>query len=242
MMEANSTMERIIPDELSDSFGLASLKLHCERYRFAGKNIAPGRVLDIACGAGYGSYLLASEYQNSVSEIIAVDISTESISYAHKRYAHPKIKFLVKDALNFSDDDKFDSIITLETIEHLDNPSSFICHLYNLLKKDGVLIASAPVTFSTDINPYHLNDYTQNSFRALFALYPLAEKSVLHQVQRVTLKDMMTLKKSNRTEGVRKNLFGYYFFHPRSIFKRMRSLMIDGFSNKYMALVFEKKD
>lgn len=241
MMEANSTMERITPDELSDSFGLASLKLHCERYHFAGRNIAPGRVLDIACGTGYGSYLLASEYQNSVSEIIAVDISEESISYAHKRYSHPKIKFIAHDALNFSDDNKFDSIITLETIEHLHNPSSLIYQLSNLLKTGGMLIASAPVTPSTDINPYHINDFTQNSFRALFAPYSFAEKSALQQVQQVSLMDIMNFKKSNRTEGVRKKLLSYYFFHPRSLITRIQSLIVNGLSNKYLILALQKK-
>jgi len=239
-MEANSTMERIIPDELNDSFGLASLQLHLERYRFAGKHISPGRVLDIACGTGYGSYLLATEYQNSISEIVAVDISIESIAYAHQRYAHPKIKFIVHDAQSFSDEDKFDSIITLETIEHLQNPSSFVSRLYNMLNVGGVLIASAPVTPSTDINPYHLNDFTQNSFRDLFTPYSFIEKSVLQQVQKISIKDMMNRKRTNRTEGVRKNLSAYYFSHPAILFARAKSLIIDGLVNKYMVLVLNK--
>jgi cyclopropane fatty-acyl-phospholipid synthase-like methyltransferase len=240
-MEANSTMERIIPDELNDSFGLASLKLHLERYHFAGKNINSGRVLDIACGTGYGSYLLATEYQNLISEIVAVDISAESIAYAHQRYTHPRIKFIVHDALSFSDESKFDSIITLETIEHLQNPSSFVSRLFNMLNVGGVLIASAPVTPSTDINPYHLNDFTQNSFRNLFAPYPFIEKSVLYQVQKISLKDMMERKKTNRIEGVRKNLPAYYFSHPTILFARAKSLITEGFVNKYIVLALNKE-
>jgi 2-polyprenyl-3-methyl-5-hydroxy-6-metoxy-1,4-benzoquinol methylase len=240
-MKANSTMERIIPDELKDDFGQASLQLHLERYRFAGKNIISGRVLDIACGAGYGSYLLANEYERSISEIVAVDISAESIAYAHQRYPHPKIKFIVQDALNFSDDNKFDSIITLETIEHLQNPSFFINHLYKLLKVGGMLIASAPVTVSTDINPYHLNNFTQNSFLDLFAPYSFIEKSLLEQTQKIKLKDMIDRKKSSRTEGVRKNMVSYYFSHPAIFFARAKSLITDGFVNKYMVLALQKK-
>jgi len=171
-------MERIIPDKLNDRFGLASLRLHYERYHFAGKNIVPGRVLDIACGTGYGSYLLASEYQNFISEIVAVDISRESIAYAHQRYAHPKIKFVVQDALSFSDHRKFDSIVTLETIEHLQNPSSLISILYCLLNVGGMLVASAPVTPSTDINSYHLNDFTKK-LSVIYLLHILLLKNLL---------------------------------------------------------------
>ena len=139
-------MERIIPDELNDSFGMASLQLHYDRYRFAGKNMRGGRVLDIACGTGYGSYLLANEFGDSISGIVAVDISPESIAYARQRYAHPKIKFIQNDAFTFSDADKFNLIVTLETIEHLQNPSAFISRLNDMLYPGGMLIASAPVT------------------------------------------------------------------------------------------------
>jgi len=240
MMPDSNTMERIVPDEINDSFSLASLQLHLERYHFAGKNIKPGRVLDIACGVGYGSYLLATEYSNPISEIVAVDISGESISYARERYSNPKIKFIKHDALSFSDDMKFDSIVTLETIEHLQNPSSFILSLYNLLDVGGVLIASAPVTPSTDINPCHLNDFTGNSFKSLFERYPFSEKSVLHQTQHVSLKEVMNRKRSNRTAGVRKNLFQYYFSHPNILVARAKSIITNGFSNKYMVLVLRK--
>lgn len=241
-MQTNNMMERIIPDELNDSFSRASLQLHLERYNFAGENFKAGRVLDIACGTGYGSYLLAGKYQNSISEIVAVDISEESIAYARKRYAHPKIKFMVQDAFAFSDHDKFNSIISLETIEHLHNPFSFVSHLYGMLRPGGILVASAPVTPSTDINSYHVNDFSQNSFRSLFSKLSLSEKSVLHQVQQVKLKDIMNTKKSNRTEGIRKNLLGYYFSHPDILLARARSLISDGFSNKYMTLALQNKD
>ncbi len=241
-MTENNTMERIIPDELKDSFGKASLQLHLERYHFAGKNLKSGRLLDIACGTGYGSFLLGEQYGNSISEILAVDISDDSISYARQRYPHPKIKFIMQDALSFSDENKFDSIVSLETIEHLKDPNSFINHLYNLLKVGGVLIASAPITPSTDINPYHINDFTKNSFRDLFAPYSFIEKSSLIQLQRVSLKDIIQRKKDNRTKNLRKNISSYYFSNPRILFARAKSLITDGLANKYMILALQKED
>jgi len=239
---ANSSMERIVPDELHDEFGLASLHLHYERYRFAGKYIVPGRVLDIACGTGYGSYLLVSEFGDSISEIIGVDISAESISYAHERYTHSKIRFIGKDVFDFVDEKKFDTIITLETIEHLRNPSMFIEKLYQLLLPGGILIASAPVTFSTDINPYHLNDFSQKSFRQLFSSYSLVENDSLLQIQPISMKNIVDKKKSSRSEGIRRNMTAYYFSHPKAFYKRSLSIIKDGLCNKYLVLALKRRD
>jgi 2-polyprenyl-3-methyl-5-hydroxy-6-metoxy-1,4-benzoquinol methylase len=241
-MKAGNTMERIIPDELNDAFGLASLELHYERYRFAGKNIAPGRLLDIACGTGYGAYLLANEFSKLVSEIIGVDISGESIKYADEKYAHPKIKFVQGDALNFSANEKFDSIISLETIEHLQKPSAFIEKIYPLLNKGGVWIVSAPITFSTDINPYHLHDFSEKSFRRLFSLYSLVEINSLLQTQKISFSNIINRKKSKRSDGMRQNMMAYYLFHPKAFFARAQSIFKDGFVNKYIVLVLRKND
>ena len=233
-------MERIVPDYLTNRFDLESLKLHYDRYRFAGKHLMPGRILDIACGTGYGAHLFATEFNQSVTEIVGVDISAESISYARRRYLLPKIKFIESDALLFSDEHKFNSIVTLETIEHLPDPAAFISRLYDLLLPDGVLIASAPVTLSTDINPYHLHDFSEKTFRALFDPDAFTVIDTLQQTQPVSFSDLIKRKKNKRAEGIRKNLLAYYLSHPRILFARGRSILTDGFSNKYRVLALQK--
>lgn len=233
-------MERIVPDELTDRFGLQSLQLHCDRYHFAGGHIVPGRVLDIACGTGYGSFLLANEYEKAISEIVSVDFSPESISYARRRYAHPKINYVIQDALNYDDPDKFNTIVSLETIEHLSNPEKFINRLYDLLLPGGVLIISAPVTLSSDINPFHLTDFSDDSFRELFSPFSFTTKNFLQQTQRVHLKDVFGKKKSNRSEGIRKNIPAFYISNPGIFFARLRSILQNGLSNKYTVLVLQK--
>ncbi len=241
MTRSNKTIERIVPDEMTEGFDLLSLRLHFDRYRFAGDNIVPGRVLDIACGTGYGSHLLATEFGGSISEIVAVDISEESILYAQKRYSLPKISFVLNDAFNFSDREKFHSIVTLETIEHLHDPSAFIKKLYDLLHPGGVLIASAPVTLSTDINPYHVNDFSDKTFRSLFKSYPFTVKDSLRQTQQVSLKQIFGKNKNTRTESIRKNLATYYITHPKILFARAWSVLVNGFTNKYIVLVLQKR-
>src|SRR5579872_90802 len=111
------TLERITPDQLNqdESTGSETLKLHLERYQFAVENLKPGKVLDMACGVGYGSYYVASEAGDKVEKITSVDISNEAIEYARKRYVHPKIEFVCADATKFSAGEKYDTIISLET-------------------------------------------------------------------------------------------------------------------------------
>ena len=109
-------IERLVPDELSadDITGKATLELHVARYEFAARH-AHGRVLDIACGVGYGTRLLADRG----SEAVGVDLDREAIAYATKRYGCAGVTFVAGDALAFQDGAGFDTIVSLETIEHV---------------------------------------------------------------------------------------------------------------------------
>ena len=123
----DNTLERIIPDQLGqDTFDRITLQLHTERYQFATRHARPGLILDIACGTGYGAYQILQSDKFRDSHIRAVDIAPETIEYARKRYGHPRIDFICADALNYSDTSLYDSIVSLETIEHLYDPKSFI--------------------------------------------------------------------------------------------------------------------
>src|SRR5438034_378016 len=148
-IEATS-LERIVPDQLcaDETTGSETLKLHLERYEFARQNLVRGSLLDIACGVGYGTALLA---QNpGVTNALGVDISDAAVRYAAERYENEKISFVSCDALAFSPGRQFENIVSLETIEHVDDPRRFFAHLVSLLAPAGRLIASVPVTPSVD--------------------------------------------------------------------------------------------
>jgi cyclopropane fatty-acyl-phospholipid synthase-like methyltransferase len=225
------TMERIVPDLISaqDSAGQLSLQLHIERYQFACRHLLPGKVLDIACGTGYGTRRLA-DWSDDVCT--GVDISEEAIAYAEKRYAHEKTRFICESIMNFASQHKFNNIISLETIEHIENPAKVVAHLKSMLLPGGRLIVSAPVTPSVDANPYHVNDFTKKSFRKLFSDVGFIEVSSLMQKQPYSLKEV-----SGKKDKTRKGLMKYYLSNPGKFFLRMRSLVIDGFSNKYLILI-----
>ena len=238
MIGAQDTMERIVPDHVNDGDAAAqlSLQLHLERYQFACQHLLPGNVLDIACGTGYGTWQLA-ECSNGMCT--GVDVSAEAIAYAATRYAHPRTRFLCSDIFRFENDMRFQNIVSLETIEHLPDPARAAAHLYSLLLPGGRLIVSAPITPSVDANPFHINDFTPDSFRRLFTGFGLTEKVSFIQKQPYSLKDVFS-KKREETGRIRKGLISYYASHPGKFFLRVRSLLKDGLTNKYLVLVLEK--
>lgn len=94
-------------------------------------------VYDIACGQGYGSYIL-SHYANFV---IGYDVNNDYLNIAKNLFKKNNIDFI--PAIGFT----FDKIICIETIEHLkkENQEEFLIDLCNKLKKRGKLFLTFPI-------------------------------------------------------------------------------------------------
>ncbi|WP_353048301.1 class I SAM-dependent methyltransferase [Planococcus sp. ISL-110] len=157
---------------------------HIARYQFA-IDYAGGRILDIACGAGYGSQLIAKAKHKELTEVIAVDSEMEAIKYAKHRYYHPKVTFLQENALNPLLSQKlgtFDAIISFETLEHLEDEQQFMDSLYEMLKPGGMLILSTPFGLGRGKpcgSPFHLHQLSWDEFHSLFERY--SEQSFYYQ-------------------------------------------------------------
>jgi 2-polyprenyl-3-methyl-5-hydroxy-6-metoxy-1,4-benzoquinol methylase len=136
----------------SDATGRATLALRLERYEFAARRLHGLRVLDIACGVGYGTRLLADR-SPPVVPALGVDRPVETIACAARRYGGDRVEFVAADAMRFTDREPFDTIVSLETIEHLPDPRGFGPHVVELLGPGGAWIASVPTTPATDANP-----------------------------------------------------------------------------------------
>ncbi len=234
------TLERIIPDlvEENESTGTETLQLHLERYVFATEHLTGGLVLDCACGVGYGSYLMADS--GKVDKVIGVDIDAESVAYAKERYKHEKTEFINSDGMKFTHDKKFDTITSLETIEHVPDPKAFIAHLKSLLKPGGMLIGSVPTTPSVDVNPHHISDFTKASFRKMFTDLGFEEMDAQIQIQKFSLYKIV-FKKEKRAQNIRKGLIGYYIQHPDAFFKRIYATLRYGYANHYITIVWKLK-
>lgn len=131
---------------------------HINRYKFAAevlKDHQPKFILDLACGIGYGSALLASSLDNA--EVCGVDIDKGAIAYANQFYRRKNNKFILADARAISiENNSIDAIVSFETIEHIDFDEELISKFYNLLSLNGVLIISTP---NQDVMPYDANKF-----------------------------------------------------------------------------------
>lgn len=117
-------------------------KKSLERYRYARKYCRGKKVLDAACGCGYGSYILS----RVAKRVLALDYSKEAIDFANKWWLAKNIKYC---CFNLNQDlttlGKFEAIVSLETVEHLKTPILKTCRkFYELLSFGGLLILSHP--------------------------------------------------------------------------------------------------
>jgi 2-polyprenyl-3-methyl-5-hydroxy-6-metoxy-1,4-benzoquinol methylase len=138
---------------------------HLVRYAWACQYIRRGdRVLDIACGMGYGSYLVRRNTAASV--VIGADNSPSSIGYAKACFRWPRLGFGRLDAERLVNvkPDKFDVVLSFETLEHLREPEAFLRDVEKLLRPSGRIVISVPNDWSDetgrDPNPYHFHVYT----------------------------------------------------------------------------------
>ncbi len=234
----SATLERLVPDELSetDATGHATLELHLQRYEFAARHARSGRALDMACGVGYGSRLLADHAE---LDVLGVDLDAAAIAYAATRYGGPRTRFEQRDAQAFSDPAGFDTVVSLETIEHVPDPVLLIERLVAAVRPGGVLIASVPTTPSVDVNPHHLHDFTERTFAAMIARHGLAEIDRLRQVQ--PFAPIAVLRRAEaRTTDLRPHLMRYYASHPRAAIKRAVATARYGFTNRYVTIAWRR--
>ena len=233
-----SSLERLKPDELrpGDATGQEALRIGLERYAFAARHARPGRLLDIACGAGYGTRAL-TDAAAQASHGLGVDLSQEAIAYARAHYANDRTGFVACDAMRFTDPEGFDTIVSIETIEHLREPLGFVDRIVSLLCPGGAIVASVPVTPSVDANPHHLHDFTERSFQRLFTRHDLVEVDRLEQDQPFGLRAVMSRSEA-RMQDMRRNLLAWYLAHPSSLFCRVASTLRHGFKNRYLTVVW----
>jgi len=160
------TGERIVPEasNCEPHFANKMLHEHAARYLFAAQWVAGKRVLDVGCGVGYGSRLLAERGARSVR---ALDLSAEAIEHANAFYAHPNVTYKVASATDFDFDLRFDIVTCFELIEHVEEQRSVIKRIRQALKDDGVLIMSTPRALEAKRTHFHSREFSEAEFRAL---------------------------------------------------------------------------
>lgn len=151
---------------------------HWHRYALARRFVAGKRVLDAACGEGYGSALLAQ----TAAHVTGVDIGAEAVEHARDRYgARENLRFAQGDATALDlPAQSFDVIVSFETLEHLRQHDELLAGFARLLAPGGWLVISSPDkrTYS-DLpgfrNEHHVRELYREEFEALLARhFPVA--------------------------------------------------------------------
>lgn len=166
MREIDNTGERILLDKETPLM----IARHRCAYEFA-KDFAGGKdVLDIGCGEGYGSNLLADE----AHEVLGIDYDTMVIEYAQDKYRRENLTFSVMDVENLGlVTRKFDVICSFQNIEHIRDTSKLLGNIYQLLNERGVFICStcnikdASPGRNTPFNKFHVKEYGADEFTNL---------------------------------------------------------------------------
>ncbi|NFI93512.1 methyltransferase domain-containing protein [Clostridium botulinum] len=149
--------------------GLEQLEMeHLHRYKSIYNLVDRKVVLDIACGTGYGSALLAE----NAKFVYGIDISEETIQYCKENYNMPNLSYKQGSVSEIPLEDKsVDIIISYETIEHVNEEiqNEFSKEIKRVLKDDGILIISTPDKYVyTDIpkykNEFHIKEFYKNEF------------------------------------------------------------------------------
>jgi 2-polyprenyl-3-methyl-5-hydroxy-6-metoxy-1,4-benzoquinol methylase len=116
--------------------------LHIARYVFASSLDLGGRVLDCACGTGYGTEILGREGDRVV---IGADISREVIERARELCTSPRVCYIQADISQPGQfPSPFTGVVSFETIEHMPNPDAALRHFGEVLEPGGVLVISTP--------------------------------------------------------------------------------------------------
>ena len=173
MSESLERLEFDQPDQPYEAYLMAQ---HLVRYAAAKTVVQGKRVLDVACGSGYGCKLLADW---GAKEVVGVDVSANAIASAERLFGGEKTRFLVGDAEDISPvigkTKKFDVIVCFETIEHLQNPEELLKALARHRAANGIVFVSCPndAMFKTlDMqSSFHEKTYGFEDFRALAEMH-----------------------------------------------------------------------
>src|SRR3954466_2912097 len=159
------TGERTLPDVPEENYWY---RRHLTVYEWIAPQVAGLEVVDMACGEGYGSAVLAQR----AARVTGVDANPEAHAHARAKYSRPGLAF--ERELVETWDKPVDAVVFLQTIEHVQDPGAILEHFKSILRPGGVayvstpnLLTLAPKGAEKSDNPWHVKEYRAAEFRAL---------------------------------------------------------------------------
>jgi 2-polyprenyl-3-methyl-5-hydroxy-6-metoxy-1,4-benzoquinol methylase len=166
------TGERTLPDVPEENYWF---RRHLAVYEWIAARVAGMRVVDMACGEGYGSDLLAG----AARSVVGVDANPRAHEHARLRYRRANLRFERDLVERFAQ--AADAVVFLQTIEHVSNPGAVLQHFRSLIGGTqaqgpgrGVVFVSTPNVLTLappgaprSDNPWHVHEYRAEEFHAL---------------------------------------------------------------------------
>ena len=171
LSKAEFTGERVIPGQVDTDL----FNEHVSRYAFARGFAKDRHVLDLGCGAGYGSALLAEV----AAHVTGLDAAVDAVDYAREHYPRSNLHFEQGDVAT-PRTSCFDLITAFEVIEHLSNWSEMLQAARGALTEGGVFLVSTPnkplyaeARGESGGNSFHVHEFEYEEYRqALENFFP----------------------------------------------------------------------
>jgi 2-polyprenyl-3-methyl-5-hydroxy-6-metoxy-1,4-benzoquinol methylase len=162
------TGERTLPDVPEENYWFAR---HLVVYEWIAARLGGARVVDMACGEGYGSDVLA---RAGAAQVVGVDANPEAHEHARMRYVRDNLRFVRTMVETY--DEPCDAVVFLQTIEHVQDPGAVLARFRELVGPGGAAYVSTPNVLTLappgaerSGNPWHVYEYRPEEFAALCA-------------------------------------------------------------------------
>jgi SAM-dependent methyltransferase len=159
------TGERTLPDVPAENYWY---RRHLVVYEWIAERVRGRRVIDMACGEGYGSAVVA----RTAASVVGVDANPEAHEHARLRYRADNLRY--ERALVEAYAEPADCVVFLQTIEHVQDAGAVLAHFRSMLDGDGTVIVSTPnvLTLAPEgaersDNPWHVHEYRHREFEEL---------------------------------------------------------------------------
>jgi len=157
------TGERTLPDVPEENYWY---RRHLVVYEWIAQRVHGRKVVDLACGEGYGSAVLAT----TARSVMGVDANLEAFEHARAKY--PQVAF-ERNMIELWHGD-VDCVVFLQTVEHIQDPDAMLEHIKELISPGGVAYVSTPNVLTLapkgearSGNPWHVREYRPDEYREL---------------------------------------------------------------------------
>jgi len=147
---------------------------HLHRYAYATAFADGKRVLDLACGEGYGSHLLS----RTANHVVGIDIDADAVRHASNKYLRKNLEFKIGSITEvpLEGQSLFDVIVCFEALEHIADHHALLKEIKRLLTPDGVFIVSTPNKWAYSdepqyTNPFHVHELYFDEFSEVLRKY-----------------------------------------------------------------------